>query len=436
MKQTVEKRLRDRNRVANGFVLRALLTALPGLILASCLPQAAFAQVLTWQQVRSQFETNNPALRAADLSVDESRAQEITAFLRPNPTATATLDQFNPLWPNPYRPLGFLLPLVSTSYLHEREDKRELRLESAKKNTEITASQRADLERNLLFNLRGAFVQALQAKAILEVARENLAYYDRLLSVSQERLNAGDISQVDMQRLDLQRVQYESDVQTAEVNTRTAKIQLLQLLNSRTPVEQFDVTGTFEYSESLLLPDDLRRMALVSRPDLMGAGYAVDKAGTDHKLAVSNGSADPTFSVDAGRNPPIPIYVGGSVSVPIRIFDRNQGEKARTEIDIQRTRRVQETATAQVFSDVESALAALNGTLNLLRPYKAKYLDEAAKVRDTISFAYQNGGASLLDFLNAQNEYRSIRMSYLNLVGSYFTAANQVNLAVGREVIQ
>lgn len=407
-----------------------------GIIIASFLPRTASAQTFTWQQVRSQFEANNPALRAAELSIDESRAQEITAFLRPNPTATATLDQFNPIWPNPYRPLGFLLPLVSTSYLHEREDKRELRLESAKKGTEISASQRADLERNLLFNLRGAFVQALQARAILDVARENLAYYDRLLSVSQDRLSAGDISQVDMQRLDLQRVQYESDVQTAEVNTRTAKIQLLQLLNSRTPVEQFDITGTFEYADSLLQPDELRRMALAARPDLVAAAQAVEKAENDHRLAVSNGSADPTFSVDAGRNPPIPIYVGGSVSVPIRIFDRNQGEKARTEIDIQRTRRLQETVTNQVYSDVDSALTTLNGTLNLLRPYKAKYLDEAAKVRDTISFAYQNGGASLLDFLNAQNDYRSIRMSYLNLVGSYFAAANQVNLAVGREVIQ
>jgi cobalt-zinc-cadmium efflux system outer membrane protein len=396
----------------------------------------AAAQSLTWQQLRTQFETDNPALRAADLSIDESRAQEITAFLRPNPTATATLDQFNPLWPNPYRPLGALLPLVSTSYLHEREDKRELRLESAKKGTAITASQRADLERTLLFNLRGAFVQALQAKALLDVARENLAYYDRLLSVSQDRLSAGDISQVDMQRLDLQRVQYESDVQTAEVSTRTAKIQLLQLLNSRTPVDQFDVTGAFDYSESLLQPEELRRVALVSRPDLAAAAGAVDKAQSDHRLAISNGSADPTFSVDTGRNPPIPIYIGGSVSVPIRIFDRNQGEKARTEIDIQRTQRLQETAVAQVNSDVDSALAALNGSLNLLRPYKAKYLDEAAKVRDTISFAYQNGGASLLDFLSAQAEYRSIRMSYLNLVGSYFAAANQVNLAVGREVIQ
>jgi cobalt-zinc-cadmium efflux system outer membrane protein len=403
---------------------------------ALCLASMVMAQALTWQQVRTQFEANNPSLHAADLSVDESRAQEITAFLRPNPTSTVALDQFDPLSPNPYRPLAYLLPLITTSYLHEREGKRDLRLESAQKSTEITASQRDDLERNLIFGLRGAFVQALQAKAILEVAHDNLTYYDRLLSVSRDRLSAGDISQVDMQRLDLQRAQYESDVQTAEVSARNAKIQLLQLLNLKTPVDRFDITGTFDYSETLLQPDELRSMALASRPDLAAAAGAVDKANMDHRLAVANGSADPTFSADIGRNPPISVYVGGSVSVPLRIFDRNQGEKARTQIEIDRTHRLQEIATAQVYADVDSALSTLNGNIILLRAYKAKYLDEAAKVRDTISFAYQNGGASLLDFLNAQNEYRSIRLSYLNLVGSYFTAANQVNLAVGREVIQ
>ncbi len=409
---------------------------LASVAVALCLPQIVAAQPFTWQQVRSQFEANNPALHAADLSVDESRAQEITAFLRPNPTSTVGLDQFDPIAPNPYRPLGYLLPLITTSYLHEREGKRDLRLESAQKGTEITASQRADLERNLIFSLRGAFVQALQAKAILEVAHDNLTYYDRLLGVSQDRLSAGDISQVDMQRLDLQRAQYESDVQTAEVSARNAKIQLLQLINLKTPVDQFDITGTFEYTETLLQPDELRRMALASRPDLAAAAEAVDKANTDHHLAIANGSADPTFSADVGRNPPIPVYIGGSVSVPLRIFDRNQGEKARTQIEIDRTHRLQEIATAQVYADVDSALSTLNGNIVLLRSYKAKYLDEAAKVRDTISFAYQNGGDSLLDFLNAQNEYRSIRLSYLNLVGSYFTSANQVNLAVGREVIQ
>lgn len=393
------------------------------------------AQTLSWQQVRDQFEANNPALRAAQLGVDEARAQEITAFLRPNPTVTATLDQFNPFWPDPYRPLGELLPLVSAGYLHERENKRELRLESAKKGTQITDSQRADLERNLLFNLRGAFIQALQAKAVLEVAQDSLSYYDRLLDVSRGRLAAGDISQVDMQRLDLQRVQYESDVQTAQINVRNAKIQLLQLLNSPTPVDRFDIAGTFDYAEFLLQPDELRAMALASRPDLIAAGQAIDKANADHKLAIANGSADPTFSVDAGRNPPIPVYIGGSVSVPLKIFDRNQGEKARTEIEIHRTQQLQTGATAQVTADVDSAFSSLNGTLNLLRTYKTKYLDEAGQVRDTIAFAYQNGGASLLEFLNAQNDYRGIRMSYLSLVGSYFTAANQLNFAVGREVI-
>jgi cobalt-zinc-cadmium efflux system outer membrane protein len=413
-----------------------LAPKLASLVVALWFPQILAAQALTWQQVRTQFEANNPSLHAADLSVDEARAQEITAFLRPNPTSTVGLDQFDPLSPNPYRPLAYLFPLITTSYLHEREGKRDLRLESAQKGTEITASQRADLERNLVFSLRGAFVQALQAKAILEVAHDNLTYYDRLLGVSQDRLSAGDISQVDMQRLDLQRAQYESDVQTAEVSARNAKIQLLQLLNLKTPVDQFDITGTFEYTETLLQPDELRRMALASRPDLAAAAEAVDKANTDHRLAIANGSADPTFSADVGRNPPIPVYIGGSVSVPLRIFDRNQGEKARTQIEIDRTHRLQEIATAQVYADVDSALSTLNGNISLLRAYKAKYLDEAAKVRDTISFAYQNGGASLLDFLNAQQEYRSIRLSYLNLVGSYFTAANQVNLAVGREVIQ
>ena len=407
-----------------------------GIILAPFFPQIANAQALSWQQVRDRFEANNPALRAADLGIDEARAAEITAFLRPNPTATATLDQFTPFWPHPYQPLSSLLPLVSASYLHERDGKRELRLESAQKGTQITKSQRDDLERNLVFNLRGAFVQTLQSKSLLDLAKENLDYYDKVLAVSRDRLAAGDIAQVDMDRLDLQRAQYESDVVNGQVDLRTAKIQLLQLLNLQTPVDQFDVSGNFEYTETLFQPDELKRMALASRPDLLAAAQTVDKAKTDHNLAVSNGSTDPTFSVDAGRNPPIQVYMGGSISFPVRIFDRNQGEKARTEIDIHRAQRLQDAATAQIYSDVDSAVVALNGSLELLRTYKTKYLDEAVKVRDTISFAYQHGGASLLDFLNAENDYRAIRLSYLQLVGSWFVAGSQVNLAVGRDVIQ
>lgn len=404
---------------------------------AVCAIGAGFAQskTYTWQQLRDRFEATNPTLRAGELNVAESRSQEITAYLRPNPDMTATLDQLTPFNGNPYRPLGMSLPLVSFSYLHERGGKRELRLESARKATSIAESQQADLVRTTLFNLRNAFVQTLQAKAVLAVARDNLAYYDKVLAVNADRVKLGDEAQIDLDRLELQRVQFESDLQTAEVNLRTAKITLLTLLNDRTPIEQFDVTGYFDFSDQITPLEELRQMALAARPDLKAALQAVDKANTDHRLAVANGSTDPTFGMDLGRNPPIPAYIGFSVNIPLRIFDRNQGEKARTEIDIRHAARLREAAEAQVFSDVDSAYATVKSNVTLLQPYKAKYLQLATRIRETVSFAYQRGGASLLDFLNAQNDYRAVQVNYLNLVGAYLTAASQLDLAVGREVI-
>ena len=143
-----------------------------------------------------------------------------------------------------------------------------------------------------------------------------------------------------------------------------------------------------------------------------------------------------SFAADVGRNPPIDAYFGVGVSIPLRIFDRNQGEKLRTQLDIDRNQKLADATQAQVFSDVDSAYAAVNSTLILLRPYKAKYLQQAVRVRETVRFSWEHGGASLLDFLNAEQDYRGVQLSYANLVGTYLTAAAQLNMAVGREVIQ
>jgi cobalt-zinc-cadmium efflux system outer membrane protein len=392
---------------------------------------------MTWEQVRHRFEQDNPTLLAGKLNIDESKAQEITAYLRPNPNISLTADQFNPFNDGPpHSCCGTLLTVAAFSYLHEREHKRELRLESSQKSTAIAVSTQADLERTLLFGLRSAFVSTLQTAAVLRLAKDNLAYYDHVLDLSRIRFQAGDIAQIDLDRLELQRVQYESDFETAEVNLRTAKIALLTLLNDRTPIERFEVSGPFDFSEQLLPRDEFRKIALDNRPDLQSAVQAVDKARTDHNLAVANGSTDPTVGFDAGRNPPIDQYVGFNVSIPLRIFDRNQGEKLRTQLDITRNEKLRDAAEALVFSDVDSGYATLASTVVLLRPYKAKYLQQSVRVRDTIFFSYQHGGASLLEFLNAESEYRSVQLNYVNLLGSYLTAAAQLNLAVGREVIQ
>ncbi len=408
-----------------------------GLLLVAILVENACAQkAFTWLEVRDKFEAANPTLRAGQIGIDESRAQEITAYLRPNPNLEMTADQINPFNGGPpHSTFGNLLSVATFSYLHERQRKRELRLESAQKATGITVSGQADLERTLIFTLRAAFVQTLQEKAILNLAKENLSYYDHFLDVNRERYNAGAIAQVDLDRLELQRVTYESDFQSAEVNLRTAKIQLLTLLNDRTPVEQFDVTGPFDFSARIAPLDDVRQAAMDTRPDLRAALQTIDKAKTDHRLAIANGSTDPTLGFDVGRNPPIDQYIGFSVNIPLRIFDRNQGEKQRTQLDIDRNQKLMEATRTQVFSDVDSAYATVNSTVILLQPYKDRYLQQASRVRDTIAFSYQHGAASLLDFLNAQAEYRSVQVNYLNLVASYLNAANQLNLAVGREVI-
>jgi outer membrane protein, heavy metal efflux system len=393
---------------------------------------------LSWEQVRAKFLAANPNLKAGELNIEESKAQEITAYLRPNPDFTATLDQIEPFNGNPYRPFGFALPLFAVSYLHERQHKRELRLASAQQGTAMAETQLQDVERTLLFNLRAAFVQVLEAKALLENAKDNLEYFQKQAGINRERLKAGDIARVDLDRVLLQRVQYESDYQNAQVNMRTAKLTLLMLLNDRTPVDRFDVTGSYKFSESLMPLEEYHEQALASRPDLKSATLAVRKAETDHKLAVANGSTDPTFGVDVGRNPPIPAYLGVSVSVPVRIFDRNQGEKARTQIDILHAQRQRDAAEAQVFNDVDSAYFTLVSTLNQLRSYAGPegYLESAARIRETISFSFQHGQAALLDYLDAQRDYRSTQVAYLTLIGSYLTAAGQLNLAVGREVMQ
>ena len=415
-----------------------------GLLLAAgCLAQTATPpRALTWQETEARFRANNPTLLAGQVNIDESRADEITAYLRPNPELAFTADGIQFI-----RHAGVLRPFSGTffspnlSYLHEREHKRELRLASAKQATEVAVSSQADLERNLVYNLRDAFDRVLTAKAVLAVAKENLTFYDREIDINRERFNAGGISKADFQRVELQRIQYQSDLETAQVDLRTAKIDLLALMRDRTPINEFDVEAPFDFADLEKTLPDLRQLAAATRPDLREAQQSLEKARTDHQLAIANGSTDPTFSGwythnGSFNNPDAFNTLGFGVSIPLRIFDRNQGEKLHTQLDIGRNQKLRDAAEITALHDVDSAYATVASTLTLLHPYKEKYLKEAEEVRDTVAFAYQHGAASLLDFLDATKQYRDTQLNYVNLVGSYLSAANQLNLAVGSEVIR
>jgi cobalt-zinc-cadmium efflux system outer membrane protein len=201
------------------------------------------------------------------------------------------------------------------------------------------------------------------------------------------------------------------------------------------------VIGTYDFSEQIGPLTDFRQTAVDNRPDLKEAVQSVDKAKTDHLLAVSNGSTDPTISAwythnSSFSNPNAHDTLGASITIPLRVFDRNQGEKLRTQLDIDRNQKLLDATQAQVFSDVDSAYALVNSNVILLRMYKGKYLDESTQVRDTVRFSYEHGGSGLLDFLSAENDYRGVQLNYVSLIGSYLMATAQLNMAVGREVIQ
>jgi len=422
------------------LILLALFGAVPAP--AQQPPQVPSApQVWTWKTVKDNFEIANTTLLAGLLNIDELKAEEITAHLRPNPDFTLSADgtQITPsngVW----QPLAGTFISPGVSYLFERRNKRNLRYQVAKQGTAIGVAQQADLERTLLFNLRSVFVGVLQAKAVLHLAEDNLDYYDKVLKISRDRYEAGDIAQIDLDRLELQRLQYESDLQTALVNLRTTKINLLALLDDHRPVDSFDLEGQFDFSEELAALDDYRKDAFDARPDLRAAVLSVQQAETSYQLAEANGSTDPTVSAwythnGSYNNPEALNTLGVSLSIPLRIFDRNQGEKLRTKIDINRNQKLRQGVEIQVYSDVDSAYALLASNIALLKPYKRQYLDQAVRVRDTVFFSYQHGGASLLDFLNAEADYRTVQLNYVNLVAAYLTTAAQMNQAVGREVI-
>jgi cobalt-zinc-cadmium efflux system outer membrane protein len=412
------------------------------LALAAVLAQGLYGQstVLSWEQIRTRFLAQNPSVLAGQITIEQSKANEVTAGLRPNPQFNWSADGFQltpsaGTWP----PLTGIVLTPGVSQLIERQNQRGKRVDSARLATSGAGSDQEDLQRTLLFAVRTAYLNTLQAKALVDLTQASLQSYDQAIEANRTRFQAGDISELDFQRVEIQRVLFESDAASARVNLRTAKIQLLALLNDRTPVDDFDVAGDFAYRESIVLLPELRQTAVANRPDLRSAETAIEKAKADNRLAIANGAADPVVSGWYSRNPSFnnPFdsnTLGASVSVPIRIFDRNQGEKARTSFEITRTGHLRDALLAGIYRDVDSAYATVESVRTLVRPYRDKYLQESADIRDKVSFSYSQGNATVLEFLDAQKSYRDTQVLYVGLVGSYWSALAQLSLAVGQEV--
>jgi cobalt-zinc-cadmium efflux system outer membrane protein len=373
----------------------------------------------------------NPTVRAKGFEYQAVGAGEITAGLRPNPTLGLGAEQFTPGGPkaggDTYSIAQYTLSLGQTI---ELGGKRGRRIDSARAATQASGYELADVRRQVLYQVKKSFSDAQTARDSLALAEQNLASLDEVERIQRVRAEKGDISELELLRIQVQRFAFERDAADARQALRAAKIALRSVVGRDTVAEDFEIVGELTVRDFAATATDLYRLALANRPDLGAAEAARKKAEADIKLARANAWTDITPGIEYQRIGP-DNTVGFVVSVPLRIFDRNQGEIARTQADAKRAAAAREAVAIQALSEVDTALAALGTERDKLTVLRDTYLSKARQVRDTVEFAYRRGGVNLLDYLDAQRTYRDTAAEYLRSLGSYWTAFYQLETAVG-----
>ena len=391
---------------------------------------------ITIDQAINLAIVHNHALKATQTQIQQNQAQEVTAALRPNPTLTVD-SLFIPVEPQNFN--ANIIANVTefdagVSYLFERGGKRHRRIDAARDATGQTRYQVSDAERALIFNTAQQFITAQLAESNLDLANQDLASFQQTVDIAQAQYKAGAISEGDLLKITVQLLQFQTDVSTAKVARVQALASLRGFLGYDAVPADYDVEGDLAYQPLQLNRDDLLLKALKTRPDLLAAQQGVRAAASQYALAKANGKVDVTGALTythvSGEN-----TVGATVSFPLPIFDRNQGEIARTQYA--RTA-AQETASATsdtVLTDVNSAYAAFSSNQEVVTLYTGGYLKQSKDSRDISEYAYHRGAASLLDFLDAERSYRATQLAYRQALTNYLIAVEQLKEAVGSRTL-
>lgn len=419
--------------------LQKVLGRPAGAILCAVLAASAFGQApqgpvrITLDQAIQLALQNNHSLLANRTNIPQSLANEVTANLRPNPTLFTDWE-YLPL----YKPgVGILDYLhdstegdLGLSYLFERGQKRQHRLQAAKDATSVTRSLVVDNERTLTFQVAQLFFNVQLAESTLDLALLDVKSFQETVNIAESQYKVGAMSENDFLKIKLQLLQFQQDVEQAGLARVQALADLTQQMGSESVPAEYDVAGAFEYQPVTVKLEDLQTKAVLNRPDLRAAQLGIAAANSNYELAKANGKQDVTVSGNYS-------HVNGlsaltfSMSVPLPIFDRNQGNIAQTHYAITQAQQQQLQARGQVIDDVKDAYEGLLESARIAQYFRTGYLDAAQKSRDISEYAFRRGATALLDFLDAERTYRATQLAYRQAVAAYLTALEQLREAVG-----
>jgi cobalt-zinc-cadmium efflux system outer membrane protein len=390
-------------------------------------------------QMALQHNHNQLALMT---TIQQSQAEEITQGLRPNPALFADWEYLplgSPASQNPNVYSGVSTPDylknntegdIGLSYLIETGGKRHARLQAQKDITAQTRSLVDDNGRGLTFQVATLFFSAQLAESTLDLAEKDLKSFQQTVDISEAQYKAGGLSENDYLMIKLQLLQFESDVEQAQLARVQSLSDLRQLLGYESVSEDYDVVSSFEYQPVKVNLDDLKLKALQNRPDLRAAQQGVTAANSQLVLQKANGKPDLTVQANYSHVNALnaATFYG---SIPLPIFNRNQGEIARARFAITQADEQEKATNGQALTDVYDAYQGLRSNDKVVLLYISKYLDVATRSRDISEYAYHRGGASLLVFLDAERNYRATQFAYRQALASYLLALEQLREAVG-----
>jgi len=401
-------------------------------------PQLAPSVRIDLEQAIQIAIAHNHALKAARTQIQQSQAEEITAAIRPNPVFTYD-DLYVPIF-SPGHLSGETINNVTEfdvglSYTFERGHKRQARIYAARDQTTVTRSQVSDTERGLTFNVAQQYIGILLAKSNLQLATQDLASYQQTVNLGEEQYKAGAISEGDLLKIKLQLLQFQMDVSQARLSLLQAFASLRGLLGYDALPADYDVLGELAHVPLKLNQDDLQLKALQLRPDFIAAQQGVTAAQSQYSLAKANGKRDLTTTFDYTHVSEL-NSAGLTFNIEIPIFNRNQGEIARTNYAIAQAQETRTATQETVMTDVANAYQAFKIGDEVVQLYLSGYLKQAEDSRDISEYAYKRGAASLLDFLDAERSYRATQLAYRQALATYMLAVEQLREVVGTRKLQ
>jgi cobalt-zinc-cadmium efflux system outer membrane protein len=376
---------------------------------------------------------HNHALKAAENTIQQSEAEETTAAIRPNPVFTYD-DLYVPIF-SPGQLNTSTLDNITEfdlgfTYTFERGHKRQARINAAKDATAVTRSQVKDNERSLTYNVAQQFVNVLLAKADLDFANQDLASFQQTVDLSTHQQKAGAISEGDLLKIKLQMLQFQTDVSAAKLALVQSLLGLRELVGFESVPADYDVIGDLAYAPLHGNQEDLQSLALKQRPDLLAAQLGVAASQSQYQLAKANRSRSLSTTFDYTHVSALNT-AGFTVNMEIPIYDRNQGEIARTHSAITQANELQSAASETVMTDVANAYQTTKVNDQIIQLYISGYLQQAQDSRDISEYAYKRGAASLLDFLDAERSFRATQLAYRQALANYMLAVEQLKGAVG-----